>query len=90
MKLCVEIEKTFPVIRKQFSQENFEAFFACEDADLYDFHHTMGPWIENRLLKEQGIVYQLFKASGITERNAMSFFILRLYHLYIRGRENGL
>jgi hypothetical protein len=84
MKLYEEIENCFPMIEKQFKNEDLLYFKNSLVIDLSLYHFGLCTWIRNELLYPKGnILYSLFLENGIKEEDDMSSMIILLFHYYL-------
>jgi len=81
MKLYREIENSFPMIEKLFTEEELSEFKNSQISDLCLYHFGLGTWIRNNLLySEENLLYRLFLENGIEHPDEMSAYIIRLFH----------
>jgi len=83
MKLYKEIEKSFPIIEKLFSEKDLLEFKNSLIFDLCLYHFGLGTWIRNNLLYKESVLYNLFLENGIENPDDMSCFIIRHFYYYI-------
>jgi len=84
MKIYREIEKTFPILKKAFSQKELLEFKNTPISNLCNYHFGFGIPIRNNLLcSSNSVIYDLFLENGITYEDDMSFVIIYLFHYYV-------
>ena len=81
MKLYREIEKSFPVIQKLFSENNLAEFKNAPVGDLCLYHFGLGSWVRDNLLcADENLLYDLFLQNGVEHHDDMSSLIINLFH----------
>ena len=84
MELSKEIEKSFPKIRKLFTEEKLFEFSQTTVAGLEKYNWGLGTMIRLKLLKSKSSLYQVFLQSGFTDRDEMTMEIIREFHKICR------
>ena len=83
MKLYKEIENSFPLIEKLFSEEELLEFINTPVADLCLYHFGLGTSIRNNLLYcNDNLLYKLFLENGVEHPDVMSSIIINLFHYF--------
>ena len=89
MKIYEEIEKSFPAIEKQFTQDDLLEFKNAAIGDLNSYHFGLGLWIRNNLLyPDDSILYNLFLENGIKYPDEMSSLMIKLFHYCLSKKES--
>ena len=88
MKIYKEIENSFPMIEKLFSEKELMGFKNTPIADLCLYHFGLGNWIRNNLLySKESLLYDLFLENGIEQPDDMSASIIKLFHYFISKKK---
>ena len=81
MKLYREIENSFPMIEKLFSQETLLEFKNATIFELHLYNVRLSVWIENNIDSfRKSLLYNLFVESGVKNTEEMSLFMILLFH----------
>ena len=84
MKLYREIENSFPMIEKLFSQETLLEFKNATIFELRLYNVRLSVWIENNIAYfRKSLLYNLFVESGVKNTEEMSLFMILLFHYSI-------
>ena len=84
MRLYDEIENSFLLMERLFSEKDLLDFKNAYVSELYKYHFSIGLWIRNNLIyPEQSPLRLLFIDNGVENPDDMSSMIIQLFHYYI-------
>lgn len=70
------------------SKKSLKEFLECDYENLYFYHFGFGTWIRNELLQENQPLYHAFLSCGISQKDDMSFLMIRLFYVYLKPKYN--
>lgn len=83
-----ELQLAFKFLNKKLNQKQIEEFKNTQDSDLVLYHHTMGLYVRNTLLRNHRYGKELgrfFYELDIRHRDDKSSIILTSYHRYLNN-----
>lgn len=88
MNLYEEIERSFPLIEKQFTEEDLLKFKKQPVSNLCNYHFGLGTWIRENLLNPDNTnLYNLFLELGVKGTDDMSDYIIKKFHEEVSGKK---
>lgn len=85
-----ETENCFPILKARMSEGDRRGFANTPMHMQEMYHHGLGTWIRNNLLKPDALLYQLFCEAGITHPDDMSKYIINRFHHLLQCGMDGL
>lgn len=82
------VEKAISEIEKMFDQTSLNIFMNSEYEELYNYHFSLGLKIRNEILKDDNNLYNIFIKSGITQKDDMSNWIIKIFYIYIKSKSD--
>jgi len=63
-------------VLQYFDRRSLEKFRSCKESELNAYHFTLGVYIRNSLLDENGELYRLFIENGIKDKDSIKRVLL--------------